>query len=103
MELRVGVPVISGVKITELLVPDGVMTVTLCGRSEAFGLIAKIAFNVVEFVPLTPLTVISVPASTVVCPGAKSVPVRVTSTLAPMAPWSGLIEVSVGGKGDHGN
>jgi hypothetical protein len=77
-------------KVTELLVPPGVLTVTLLVAIVAALAIANVALTVVSFTTVTPDTVIPAPAFTVVAP-VKAAPVRVTLTLAPRAPEVGLM------------
>jgi len=70
------------------LVPPGVVIVTFCAPGVAPAAIAKVAVTVVEFVTLSPDTVMSEPALILVAP-VRLVPVRVTGTVVPTTPVFG--------------
>jgi hypothetical protein len=86
------------VNVIPLLVPFGVVTVTLWGPATAFAAMTKLVVNCVEVVTVTAPTVIPAPLSvTPVAPLTKFVPVMVTvPTVVPMSPLFGEICVMVG-------
>ena len=97
--IEVTVGVLPTVKVTVLLVPPGVVTVTFLAVSAAPLEIVKVAVIVVEFTTVTPLTVTPPPATATAVlarPLVKLVPVSVTATVLLRAPTLGAIEVSVG-------
>jgi hypothetical protein len=80
-----------------LLVPPGVVTLTVLAPIVALGEIVKVAVMVVEFATTRFPTVIPFPdRATVVPVAAKSVPVRVTITAVPRPPELGETETSAG-------
>jgi hypothetical protein len=98
-ELNVRLERLSGtvtVNTWDPLVPREVVTVTLRGPAAAAALIVKVAVVALELETETSLTVISLPAETVM-PAAKFVPTRVTLTIVPRSPVLGLTDTSVGG------
>ena len=85
------------VKVCALLVPPGVVTVTLLAESVAAAEIVNVAVIVDGFTTVTPLTVTPVPETATVVPVAvKLAPVSVTGTAVLRTPPIGATEVSVG-------
>jgi hypothetical protein len=100
-EAKLNVPCgTTTVKVTLLLVPAGVVTLTLWAPSAVAAAMVKVAVTVVAFTTVTLLTVMFGEFTTVtaVVP-VRLVPLRVTETLVPRAPVLGVIEVSVGAGG----
>ncbi len=95
MEVRVGAAGVTA-KVTALLVPPEVVTVTLAVPRAAVGAILKSAVIWVELITLTLLTVTPELLTFTVAGETKLVPVSVTGTVAPCAPLVGLVEVRVG-------
>jgi hypothetical protein len=93
--LSVGRAVVT-VNVTALLVPPGVVTVTLCGPVAAVLEMLNVAVTDVA-VALTPLNVIP-PRELIVAP-VRFIPASVTGTEVPCIPLAGKIPVSVGGGG----
>src|SRR5208282_969217 len=91
---------IGGAVTVNCTAPVGVppdVTVMLCATRVAVPLIVNVAVIVVLFMTVVPETVIPSPTGTLmVAPLTKPEPVRVTGTLAPWAPFAGLITVSIG-------
>ena len=86
--------------VSALLVPPGVVTVTLLAPEGAVSALVKVAVMVVELTMVTALMVIPEFATATVVPVVvKFVPVRVTDVEAPRVSEVGLMEVSVGGGG----
>lgn len=100
IEARVGVPGLTTVKATGLLVPAGVVIVTFLAVSVAVGEMVSVVVAISERPPGPPPTVttgavaVTPPPETVtaVAP-AKLVPLSVTGTLVPLAPALGEMEV----------
>lgn len=100
IEARVGVPGLTTVKATGLLVPAGVVIVTFLAVSVAVGEMVSVVVAISEVPPGPPPTVttgavaVTPPPLTVtaVAP-AKLVPLSVTGTLVPLAPALGEMEV----------
>jgi hypothetical protein len=87
----------STVKVSVLLVPPGVVTLTVLAESVAVPEIVNVVVIVVEFTTVMAPTVTPVPDTAAVVPVAvKLVPVRVTGTAAPRRPVLGATEFSVG-------
>jgi hypothetical protein len=88
---------------TVLLVPPGVVTLTLWAPSAAPPPIVKVAFICVGLMTVTPLTATPPPpppeTATVVAPVMKLVPVNVTDSAVARTPVGGAIEVNVGAGG----
>ena len=85
------------VKVTALLVPFTVVTVTLRAPSVVGEAIVKVAVSVVVLPTFGALIVTPVPLIvTMVAPTTKFVPVRVTGTAVPTAPVFGDIVDKVG-------
>jgi hypothetical protein len=86
--------------VRELLVPPGVVTVTLRRPTEAVGEIVNltVAVEVGPELIEKALVVIPLPASTVIGP-KKLFPVRVTSKVVPRFPEFGLMVLNTGGGG----
>jgi hypothetical protein len=97
--VRVGAAGAVTVKVTALLVPPPVVTVTFLPDRVALVAMVKVAVIDVALTTVTPLTVTPVPDTATVAPATKLVPVSVTGTAAPRLPDVGLIEVSVGAAG----
>jgi hypothetical protein len=86
------------VNATAPLVPPVVATVTLRAPTVELGAIPNVAVAVVGDATLTLLTVMPLPALTVI-PARNPVPVSVTLTLLPWAPAAGLTADNVGAGG----
>src|SRR2546430_13424096 len=84
------------VNVTVLLVPPGVVTLTVLAPSAAVGVMVKVVVTVVEVTVKAP-AVTPVPDTITAGAPVRFVPVKVTATAAPLAPDVGAIEVSVGG------
>jgi hypothetical protein len=78
-----------------LLVPSEVVMVTSLGPGLASAVIVKVAVAVTGLVTVTLVTVIPLPAVTVM-PGRKRVPTRVTGELEPIAIMRGVKDDIVG-------
>jgi len=94
-EVKVTVPTFT-VNVTVLLVPAGVVTLTVLAERVAVFVIVKVAVTVVEVTVKAP-TVIPVPDTFTAVAPVRFVPVKVTETVVPRVPDVGAIEVSVGG------
>ena len=103
----VSVPLVAAVKlnvpcgavtvnVTVLLVPAGVVTLTVLAERVAVFEIVKVVVTVVELTVNAP-TVIPVPDTFTAVAPVRFVPVKVTGTMVPRAPDVGAMEVSVGG------
>jgi len=98
-EVKLSVPAdaVTTVNVTVLLVPPGVVTLTVWAPSVAVPEIVKFALIVVAFTTVRPLTVMPVAETFTAVAPVRLVPVRVTgSTRVPRAPDAGKIEVRVG-------
>jgi hypothetical protein len=93
IETSVGPVTVNG---TVLVVPPGVVTLTVLAESVAPVVITKFAVTVVSLTMVIPLTVMPVPDTFTAVSLERPVPVRVTGTLVPRTPVLGTIEVSVG-------
>ena len=82
-----------------VLVPPGVVTVTLCAPNAAVVAMLNVAVTVVSLTTVRPLTVTPAPEMLIAVVVASQVPVIVTGTLLPSTPEAGAIDVSVGGGG----
>jgi len=96
-EVKVTVPTFT-VNVTVLLVPAGVVTLTVLAERVAVFEIVKVVVTVVEVTVKAP-TVIPVPDTFTAVAPVRFVPVKVTGTMVPRVPDVGAIEVSVGGPG----
>jgi hypothetical protein len=85
-------------KLSALLVPPALVTVTVAVPGAALAETPSVAIIWVELTTVTPETEIPELALTVE-PATKFVPVKVTATVDPVSPMAGLIDVSVGGGG----
>ena len=94
-EVKVTVPAVT-VNVTVLLVPAGVVTLTVLAERVAVFEIVKVVVTVVEVTVKAP-TVIPVPDTFTADAPVRFVPVKVTETGVPRAPDEGALEVSVGG------
>jgi len=90
----VGVAVM--VKVIALLVPPGVVTVTVRTPAAAFASTANVAVIDVALVTATLLMATPVPLTVIVAAEVKFAPVSVTATLDPAAPAAGPMLESVG-------
>jgi hypothetical protein len=99
IEVRVGGGGATTVKVTLLLVPPGVVTLTVLAEVVAVPEIVKFAVTVVGFTTVRALTVIPVPETVIALVPVRLVPVRVTGTSVPRTPVFGAIEVNVGAGG----
>src|SRR5882762_2280366 len=97
IEVRVGVGVGAvTVNVTLLLVPPGVVTLTVLAPSAAVDAIVKVAVTEVPLTTTMLLTVTNVPDTVTAVVPVRFVPVRVTGTAVPWTPEAGAIEVSAG-------
>ena len=95
-EVKLNVPCgATTVNVTVLLVPPGVVTLTVLAPGVAVDVIVKVVVIVVGVMVKAP-TVTPVPDTFTAVAPARFVPVRVTGTLVPRTPDVGAIEVSVG-------
>jgi hypothetical protein len=94
IEVSVGAGGATTVKVTGLVAPAGVVTVTFLAVSVAVGAIVKVAVTVVALTAVTPLTVMPPPDTVTAVAPVRSVPVIVTGTMVPCAPVGGAIEVT---------
>src|SRR6266404_59060 len=93
--VRAGTPAIT-VNVTVLLVPPGVVTLTVLGVSAAVPAIVNVAVTEVGLTTRMLLTVTNVPDTVIAVVPVRLVPARVTGTAVPRAPVAGRIEASVG-------
>jgi len=98
-EVKARVPDAVTVKVTVLLVPPGVVTLTVLAEMVAVPEIVKFAVTVVELTTVKPLTVMPVPDTLIAVAPVRLVPVRVTGTTVSRTPEVGEIEVNVGAAG----
>ena len=84
------------VNVTVLVVPIGVVTLTVRADKVAVLAMTKLALTVVEPVTERPLTVMPFPDTVIPVAPVKLVPVSVTATVVPCVPEVGLMEVRVG-------
>jgi len=94
-EVKVTVPTFT-VNVTVLLVPAGVVTLTVLAERVAVFAIVKVVVTVVEVTVKAP-TVIPVPDTFTAVAPVRFVPVKVTGTMVPRVPDAGAMESSVGG------
>ena len=87
----------SIIKFMALLVPPGVVTVTLAGPGEVLDGIENIALISLLLMTFTSLTMTPALLSLMTAPAMKLLPASVTGTLTPAAPLLGSIESSEGG------
>src|SRR2546423_5951414 len=96
-EVKLSVPdAATTVNVTVLLVPPGVVTLTVLAPSAAVAPIAKFALTVVAFTTVTPPAVTAVPDTVTAVAPVRFVPVSVTGSKGPGAPEEGVIEAKVG-------
>jgi hypothetical protein len=93
--VKVSVPAVT-VKVTVLLVPPGVVTLTVLADTVALPEIVKRAVTVVALTTVTLLTVMPVPDTFTADVPVRFVPVKVTGTATPRPELAGEIDVSVG-------
>jgi hypothetical protein len=93
--VKVRVPAVT-VKPTVLLVPPGVVTLTVLADTVALVEIVKRAVTVVALTTVTLLTVMPVPDTFTADVPVRFVPVKVTGTATPRPELAGEIDVSVG-------
>jgi hypothetical protein len=79
------------------LVGDPAVTITILATGFALAAITKLAWMVVSFTTVRPVTVMPVPAETEVAV-VKPLPVRVTATVVPSPPDAGETDVSTGAR-----
>src|SRR6266566_6552587 len=84
------------VNVTALLVPPGVVTVTVLAPTAAVAVMVKVVVTVVEVTVKAP-AVTPVPDTVTAVAPVRFVPVKVTVPVVPCARDEGAIEVSVGG------
>jgi hypothetical protein len=94
IELRIGVPGFTTVKVMGLLVPPGVVRVTFLAVRAAPAATANEAVTEVSLTTVTALTVIPPPLTFTAVVPVRPVPVKVTVSLVPLAPVLGVIEDS---------
>jgi hypothetical protein len=87
------------VNVWVLLVPPGVVTLTVLALIVAVAKIVNVAVTVVSFTTVRPLYVTPVPDTVIVVAPVKPLPESVTGTLVPLTPVAGVIEASVGAAG----
>jgi hypothetical protein len=87
------------VKVTVLLFPPGVVTLTVRIVYAAPFVIANVALTEVSFTTVRPLTVIPPPDTVIAEVAVRFVPVKITGTLVLCAPEVGAIVVSAGAGG----
>src|SRR2546430_4576501 len=93
-EVKLSVPAVT-VNVTALLVPAGVVTLTVLAESVAVFEIVKVVVAVVGVTTRAP-TVTPVPDTFTAVAPVRLVPVKVTGTAMPRPPVLGAIEVRVG-------
>jgi hypothetical protein len=86
-------------KLTALLVPALVVTVTLAAPGAALAAMLNLAVAWVALSTFTPFTATPEVPTATVRSSAKLAPVMVTRTLVPWSPLAGLTETSVGPDG----
>lgn len=96
IEVSVGVAGVIIEKLSGLLVPTGVVTVTFRAVSPAFGAMIKFTVTVLSLTTVKPLTVTPPPVMFTAVAPVRFVPVRVAATVVPRAPSIGEIDASVG-------
>jgi hypothetical protein len=94
-DVKLSVPAVT-VKVTVLLVPPGVVTLTVLADTVAVPEIVNVAVTVVALTTVTLLTVMPVPDTFTADVPVRFVPVKVTGTATPRPELAGEIEVSVG-------
>ena len=95
MDVNVGPAGTVTVKVTALLVPDGVVTVTFLAPNVAVGEMVKVAVTVVALTAAKLVTVMPPPLTFTALAKVRPVPVIVTGTTVPWLPLLGEIEASV--------
>jgi hypothetical protein len=95
IDVSAGTDGATTVKVAALVVPAGVVTVTLRAESVAVGAMVRVAVTVVAATAVTALTVMPVPVTFTAVSPVRRVPVIVTATTVPCAPVAGEIAVSV--------
>ena len=83
-------------KVTVLLIPHGVVMLTVLADAVAVAEIVNVALTVVALTTVRPLTVTPAPETVIAVAPVRLVPVRVTGTAVPRRPVLGAIEASVG-------
>jgi hypothetical protein len=96
IDVSVGAGGAVTVKVTGLLTPPGVDTLTLRALVAALLAMARFALTVVSLTTTRLLTVTPPPETVIRKAPVRLVPVRVTGTVVPRSPVLGLMEVSVG-------
>jgi hypothetical protein len=84
------------VKVTALLVPPGVVTVTFLSFRLALPEIVNVAVTVVSFTTVTPLTVMPFPDTCTAVAPVRFVPVSVTANDVSRDPVAGAIDINFG-------
>jgi hypothetical protein len=98
IDVKLGAGGTATVNVTELVIPFGVVTVTVrapVGVNKLFEMV-KVAVTVVELTRWKALTVTPVPEMLTAVAPVRLVPTRVTLTTVPLITELGVIEVSVG-------
>src|SRR6516225_1273954 len=97
IELIIGVPGFTTVKVTGVVVPLGVVTVTFLAVRAAPGVIVNVALTCVSLTTVTPLTVMPPPVTLTAVAPVRLMPVSTTGWAVPRAPVLGAIENSPAG------
>jgi hypothetical protein len=96
IDASVGAAGLTTVNVSVLLVPPGVVTLTVLALAVAVAEIANVAVTVVLLTTVRPLYVTPAPDTVIVVAPVRSVPVSVTGTLVPLVPELGAIANRVG-------
>ena len=92
IELIIGVPGFTTVKVTGVLVPEGVVTVTFLAVSAAVAEIVNVALICVSLTTVMPLTVMPAPVTLTALAPVRLMPDRVTVSVVPLAPVLEVME-----------
>jgi len=92
IEERIGVPGFTTVKVTGVLVPEGVVTVTFLAVSAAVAEIVNVALICVSLTTVMPLTVMPAPVTLTALAPVRLMPDRVTVSVVPLAPVLEVME-----------
>lgn len=91
IEERIGVPGFTTVKVTGVVVPVGVVTVTFLAVSAAVDAIVNVALTCVSLTTVTPLTVMAPPVTLTAVAPVRLMPVNTTGWVVPRAPVLGAM------------
>ena len=92
IEERIGVPGFTTVKVTGVLVPEGVVTVTFLAVSAAVAEIVNVALTCVSLTTVRPLTMMPPPGTLTALVPVRLIPVSTTGCAVPRAPVLGAME-----------